>query len=175
VPGTSLTIIRSSRSSRGRYRRRGIRGVRARRRGAGPRQPLDDGIQQIADTLAVLCGDLEHRVDPQLMELQHGRPRTTIVGLVDRKERRLVSLPRHLGDLPITRHQPLTSIYHEDKQIGVAYRAAPAFEHQFVERILAGAEHSAGVGQLEVRSLPLDRLRDDVARGSGDGRHDRAA
>ena len=73
------------------------------------------------------------------------------------------------------RHQPLASIYNEDKEIRVRDRAVPALEHELVQRILTRAEHAAGVDQLELRVLPLDPLRQDVTRGAGNGRHDRAA
>ena len=50
-----------------------------------------------------------------------------------------------------------------------------AFEHERVQRILARAEHAAGIDQLELRALPLGRLRDDIARRAGNRRDDRAA
>ena len=56
-----------------------------------------------------------------------------------------------LGDLAVARHQPLAAIHHEHKEIRLADRAPPTLEHERVQRILARAEHAAGIGQLEAR------------------------
>ena len=57
-------------------------------------------------------------------------------------------------------HQPFAAIHNEHKEIRVGDRAPAALEHERVQRILAGAEHPAGIGQLEAAALPLDRLRE---------------
>ena len=62
----------------------------------------------------------------------------------------------------------------EHKKIGVSNRAAAAFEHKLVERVLACAEHAAGVGQFEVRALPFGREGDDIAGRAGNRSDDRS-
>ena len=101
VPGVSLTIIRSSRSNRltsddlPAFGRPTIaidtsRPARLRASFAAPSaasastaaldsrgvpQALDDRVQQIADAFAVLGGNLEHRVEAKLIEIQRARSR----------------------------------------------------------------------------------------------------
>jgi hypothetical protein len=55
-----------------------------------------------------------------------------IVGLVDGKQRRLVSGAYGVGDLLVARHQAFATIHNEDKEIRVFDRAPTAFEHQRV-------------------------------------------
>ena len=62
-----------------------------------------------------------------------------------------------LRDLTVARHDTFAAIDNEHKEIGVGNRATPAFEHERVQRVLAGAEHAAGVDQLEMRALPFRR------------------
>jgi hypothetical protein len=71
-------------------------------------------------------------------------------------------------------HQPLAAVHDEHEQVGGMNRAAAALEHELVQRILAGAEHAAGVDHLERHAAPLGRMRDHVARGPGNRRDDRA-
>jgi hypothetical protein len=78
-------------------------------------------------------------------------------------------------DVLVARDQAFPAVGDEDQQFGLGERPAPARDDQFVERVLAGAEHPAGVGQLEADLVGHDRVGDDVAGRPGDGRHDRAA
>ena len=206
VPGISLTIIRSSRSNRltsddlpafgrptiatddlGRTgpvivaaaARRAVVVARlpARRpvaRRAGTR--CDDRVEQVADALAVLGRDLEHRVEAELIELERAGLGPLVVGLVDgeddrpvRPARTTLAISRSPGTSP---SRPSTT---RTRRSAVRDRALPAFEHELVQRILAGAEHAAGVDELEARALPLRRLGNHVARGARDRRHDGAA
>jgi hypothetical protein len=139
------------------------------------RQAFDDFVQQITNALSVLSGDLEHRLEAELMKLEDPGTRATVVDLVDCNHRRLVCRAHDLRNVPIARHDPLAPIHNKHKEIGVSDRSTPAFEHQFVKRVLACAEHAAGVGQLEARALPFRRKSDDVARGPGDRSDDRAS
>ncbi|MNC88020.1 hypothetical protein D3C83_38010 [compost metagenome] len=100
--------------------------------------------------------------------------RPPVVGLVDRQQHRLVRRVQHARDVEIARHHAFAAICHEHKQIRVRDGAPPAFEHEFVQRIGTGAEHPPGVDEREVRALPFDGLRHDVAGRAGNGRDDRA-
>ena len=51
--------------------------------------------------------------------------------------------------------------------VSIARRAA--LEDQFMQRVEGGAEHAAGVGQLEAGVLPHHRVGKHVAGGAGDG------
>ena len=119
-------------------------------------QALDDRVEQIADAIAVLGRNLVHRIEPELIELEHTGARPSIVGLVDREQRGLARLANHLGDFLVAGHQAFASIRHEHKEIGVGDRAASAFEHEGMQRILARAEHTSSVCQLEMGAPPLD-------------------
>ena len=62
--------------------------------------------------------------------------------------------------------RPFAAVDDQDQHIGLLERALPAFEHQRVQRILAGPEHASGIYELEARALPLRGLGDHVARGA---------
>ena len=115
-----------------------------------PRQPLDHRIEQIADAVAVFGRDLVHGIEPQLIQLEDAALRTLVVGLVDRQQRRLAGFPDHSGDLVIPGDEAFTAIRHEHEQIGVGNSAAPALEHERVQRILAGAKHPTRIDQFEM-------------------------
>ena len=72
-------------------------------------------------------------------------------------------------------HESLPSIDDEDEEIRRHDRAAPALEHELVQRILAGAEHAARINDIERHTAPLRLLRDHVTRRACDRRDDRAA
>ena len=112
--------------------------------------------------------------NPSSIELERTGARASIVGLVDGEQRGFAGVADHLGDFLVARHQAFAAIRHEHKEIGVGDRAAAAFEHERMQRILAGAEHAAGIDQLEMGALPLDRLGNDVARRARDRRDDGA-
>ena len=189
VPGISDTIIRSSRSSRltsddlpalGRptiatavSSRSGSTSA-VTRAGASARQPLDDLVHQLADALPVLGADLDDRVEAEPVQLERPAARAPIVGLVDRQDRRRRPRPDGGGNVLVAGHQPLAAVDDEHDEVRRPQRAPAALDHQLVQRILAGAEHPAGVGQLERPILASDRMRDDVPGGARDGRHDGA-
>ena len=53
-------------------------------------------------------------------------------------------------------------------------RALATLDHHVVQRVGGGAEQAAGVDQVEGDALPTHRVADDIARGPGDGRDNRA-
>ena len=71
------------------------------------------------------------------------------------------------GDLLVAGHQTFPAVDHEDEQIGAGNRALALADDQIVERILAGAEQSAGI-ESSKRCPPDDRPRERVARRAGD-------
>ena len=125
-------------------------------------------VEQLANALAVLGGDLEHRLEPELVELDDAGLRARLSSVLLTASSAGLSAARTARAIS---RSPGTSafaaIHNEHKEIGVRNRATPAFEHERVQRILAGAEHPAGIDQLEMRALPLRRLRDDIARRPG--------
>ena len=173
VPGMSLTIDRSSFSNRfssddlptfGRPTiatgglRRFVRRVAGARGRAG--KPRDDLVQQVADALAVLGGDLDDRLEAELVELD-GRVRApAVVGLVDRhQDRRLrrLAAPRRSPRRP----RPALRAHRRRTQSPRSRWPAGRADDQLVQRIVAGAEHPAGIDQRERRPLPLGRLRNE--------------
>ena len=185
VPGISLTIERSSFSSRlssddlptfGRPTIAIAVSSEVSSPGslrAGSR--LHDLVEQIADPVAVLGGDLDDRLEPELVELEHPAARPLVVGLVDRHQHRRLGRPQVAGDLLVARTSPSRPSTTNTMTSAVSSAFRPWMIDQLVERILAGAEHPAGIDQPEGRFLPLGRLSNDVAGRPGDRRDDRAA
>jgi DNA-binding protein HU-beta len=97
-----------------------------------------------------------------------------VVHLVHRQQRRLSGIPHGLRDLAIPPDQPFTAIHNEHKEIGLADLPPPALPNELVQWILARAEHAARIGQLEMRTFPFHRLRQDIAGGARQRRHDRS-
>jgi hypothetical protein len=137
-------------------------------------QPLDDFVEQISYPFAMLRRDLRHGIEAKLIELD-GSFRTAVIRLVDGEERRLVGGADGIRDLAIAGEQTLAAIDDEHQQIGGLNRAAAALEDKLVEWILADAEHSAGVHDLERHAAPFRLLRNHIARRARNGRDDRAA
>ena len=131
----------------------------------------DDLVEQVANTVAVFGGDLDDRLEAELIELDRAAARPLVVGLVDRHQHRHVHRAEPLGDLLVAGHQPVASIYNEDNDLR-------RFERPLARRCTtsswsgscARAEHPAGIDQRERNPLPLSRLRDHVARRPGDRR-----
>ncbi len=120
------------------------------------RQLLENRIEEIPDAIAMLGGNLVDRIEPELIELEHTVARSSIVGLVDGEQRGFARLADHLGDFLVAGHQTFASIRHEHKEIGLSDGATSALEHKGMQRILARAEHTSGICDLEVGAAPLD-------------------
>jgi hypothetical protein len=144
------------------------------RLGLGDRQPAGHGVEQIADARSVLRRDRHDRVEAQRVELDHAGLRLAIVGLVDGDDHRPAALPDGRGDLFVAGHQTVLAVGDEHDQIGRRDRAMALLKDELVQRILAGAEHAAGVDDGDVRTLPFGLGGDDVAGGAGDRRDDGA-
>ena len=78
------------------------------------------------------------------------------------------------GDLLIAGDQPFAAVDDEHDDVGGFERPSPLNDDEFVERIGARTEHSAGIHQPERLFEPLCRLVNDVTSGAGDGRDDGA-
>ena len=120
---------------------------------------------------AVLGGDLEHRVDPEPVELERAVARALVVDLVhgqnDGPARSRAARWRSSRRPPTRPSRPSAD---EDQQIRAFDRALPLDDDQLVQRILAGAVQTACVEQLKGRLPPRDRLRSSASRvvpGSG--------
>ena len=181
VPGVSLTIDRSSWSSRLRSddfptlgRPTMATAVSSGSDGRVPpgRQPLDDLVEQVAHALAVLGRHLDDRLEPELVELDRAAAGPLVVGLVDRHQDRDGGRSEPRGNLLVPRNEPLASIYNKNNDVGRFERAPAGQDDELVQRIGAGAEHAARIDQREDNSLPLSRLRDHVAGRPGDGGDD---
>ncbi len=135
-------------------------------------QPLDHFVEEIADALPVLRGNLHDRLEPELVEIERARLRALVVGLVDRDDDRPPFRADGLGDFEVGRHQPLASIDDEHEDGGIFERAPPVLEHLLLERILALAEHAGRVGQQKRHVAPVGGLLDDIAGRSGRRVHD---
>ena len=78
------------------------------------------------------------------------------------------------GDLLVAGDQTLATVDNEHQQIGASDRPLALFDDQCVKRILARAEQSAGIKQLERHALPGDRARQRIARRARYRSDDRA-
>ena len=136
------------------------------------RQAADDRVEQIADARPVLGGDRDHGIEAQRVELDEAGLRLAIVGLVHGDHDRPAALPHGRGNLLVARDEPVPAVEDEDDEIGRRDRAMSLLQHELVQRILARAEHAAGVDDRDVRALPLGVRGDDVAGGAGNRRDD---
>ena len=178
VPGISLTIARSSRSSRltsddlptlGRptiataVSGSGALGARLAR--AGSR--AHDLVEQVADAVAVLGGDLDDRLEAEREELDRATraPARSSVLLTARSPARR-ALRTRCGNLLVARHEPLAPVDDEaPRRRRDVERPQPVLDDQFVQRIRSRAEHSAGIDEREAAVAPLGRRRQSC-RGS---------
>ena len=123
----------------------------------------------------MLGGDLDYRFEAESVEFERASTRAFVVGLVDDHHDRGLRRPQRRGDLFVARDQTFPSIDHKHKQVGGFHGTAAMGDHQFVQRIFAGAEHPARIDQIERSPLPVRRQSIDVAGRSGHRRDDGAA
>ena len=123
----------------------------------------------------MLGGDLDDRLEPELVKFEHAAARPFVVGLVDRHDDRRLGAPQMLRDLLITGNQPFPPVDDKHNDISGFQRTLTMNDDQFVQGIRAGAEHSAGVDQGERGVLPVRRLMDDIPGRAGDRRDDRSS
>ena len=176
VPGTSDTIIRSSRNRRltsddfpalGRPTMatassagacppwRSSSSVGAAASGdarAGSRRI--DLVHQVADTPSVLGAHLDHGIEAQAIEVERSGFGALVVGLVDGQQHRPAGAAGGPGNLLVAGDQAGPAVDHEDDEIGGLEGAATGVDDQFVQGVGAVAEHAAGVGQHEGRRRP---------------------
>ena len=90
----------------------------------GP-QPLHDLIEQLAHPGPVLGGNLEHRLEAELVELHRRLQRALVVGLVDGEQHGKAGLAQLARDPLVAGDQPFASIHEQHQQIGVDDGALP--------------------------------------------------
>ena len=122
----------------------------------------------------MLGRDLNHRLEPELIELTGSSAGPFVVGLVDRHDDRDIGRPQSFGNLLVSRNEPLAPIHHEHHDLSHIDCPLPRDDDQLVQRIFARAKHAAGIDEREGNSLPLSGLRDHIARRPGNWRDDRA-
>ncbi len=88
-------------------------------------QQDDDLVEQVTDSLAVLRGNLDHRLDPQLEELHRAVAGAAVVHLVHRHEDRLPARTQRLGDLVVARRASLPAVHDQHEQVGHLDRPLP--------------------------------------------------
>jgi hypothetical protein len=93
----------------------------------------------------MLGGYLDNRIETELEELRRRRLRTFVVGLIYCDQHRPVRLAQLLRDALVARDEPFASIDHQNQEIGSAQGPLSLADHQLVQRILAMAEHPAGI------------------------------
>ena len=143
--------------------------------GSDRREPCHDLVEQLGDARAMLRGDFEHRIEPELKKFERRFLRSLVVGLVDGEDHRPAGLAQLAGDAFVAGHEPFASVDQEHEQVGADHRAFALLDDELVERVLAGAEEPAGVEERELGACPGDGPPQRIARRSGDRRHDRAA
>ena len=73
-----------------------------------------------------------------------------------------------------TRRSIVAPIDEKDQEIGADDGALPLGHDELVQRILAGAVKPTSIGDQERMAGPRRGCRERIARGSGDGRNNRA-
>ena len=114
--------------------------------------------------MSVLGRDLEHRLEPELVELHAPAARALVVGLVDRQETGTAGLAQLARDRLVARDQPFAAVDQQHQQIGAGDRALPLLDDQLVQRILARAVQPAGIEQLERRCRATTTGRASASR-----------
>jgi hypothetical protein len=95
----------------------------------GPgRQAFDDLVEQIADALTVFAGDLQNRIEAQLVEVDRSAPRAPIVGLVHGDDHGHPARSQRVGDVAISGHQPLAAVDDKNHQVGGIERALASLD-----------------------------------------------
>ncbi len=112
-----------------------VRGVRSLGCAAPIGQPGNDLVEQLGDAVAMLGGNLDHRLEPQLVKLEHAPARAAIVGLVHRHHDRPAHHADAARDLLVARDQTLASIHDEDEEIRGLQRFKPLLDDQRVQRV----------------------------------------
>jgi hypothetical protein len=123
----------------------------------------------------VFRGDLQHRIDAELIEVRRRPLRALVVGLVDRQQQRLSRRTKLLRDGLIAAHEALSAVDDKHNRVRAVDRALALLDDEFVKRILAGAVQPSGIKELKGGALPADRTRQRITRCTGNGSHDRPA
>ncbi len=145
-----------------------------RTRRVGGFQVLGDHFEQIANAVTVLGADLDDAIESEAREFEGGVAGAAIVGLVDGEDHRHAGIARGLGNVFVARDQSFAPVDDEHDEVGGLERLRPVRFHELVQRVLAGAEQAAGVGQLKMDPTPFHGMSNNVAGGAGDGRDDRS-
>ena len=124
-------------------------------------------VQQFPDASAVLGGEREQRLHPQLVEVPDQRIGFGGVDLVDRHEDGLVHAAQQIGDRPVHRRQALAPVHQEDERVGFVDRAARLLADQSQHPVLGGRHQAAGVDQLKPPSPVVALGVMPVARHAG--------
>ena len=120
------------------------------------RNTPDDLVEQVANALAVLGRDLDDRLEPELVELDRPPARPLVVGLVDRQQHRHLDAAQAGGDLLVAGTSPSRPSTTKTIRSAVCDGSLPLDHDQLMQRILARAEHAAGVDERE-RAGPATR------------------
>ena len=136
------------------------------------RQDLDHDFQQVAHRLSMLGADFDDGLEAHAIELKRAVLAATIIHFIDGQDHGHAGVANRRRNLLVAGDESLAAIDHENNEFGGCERALAAFDHQLVQRILAGAKQAAGVGQVKPRIAPGHFVRDDVTGRSSDGGHD---
>ena len=174
VPGSSLTITRSSRTSRltsddlptfGRPTMAiAVSSVAKRRFLPGNGQAREDLVQQLRDAVAMLGRHFDHGIEAHLKELEGAVPGPLVVRLVDGQNRRPPERADPLGDLLIARDQPLAAVDDEHDQVRLLERPESVLDHELVQRVGRRAEQAAGIDQGEASVRATRPARERTSR-----------
>ena len=117
----------------------------------------------------------EHGVEAKLVKLLRSSSLGRAINLVHRQDRRHSELPDPLGHPPIGRNEALSTVDQHQSQVSTIQRPENPLRYLALEGVIAGAKESSSVDELETRTLPLDRLTQDIPGGARHSRHNRCS
>ena len=123
--------------------------VVARIRHRGRRHQPEDLVEQIANAVAVLGGDLKHGLEAELIELHDAGAGALVVGFVDREQYLLAGCTQFLRDGLVARDEPFAAVHHHDEQVRTGDGTLALLDDEFVQRVETGAVQSAGIADVE--------------------------
>ena len=94
----------------------------------------------------MLGGDLDDRLEAQLIEIQRAGARAPVVGFVDRHNDRFARGSNGRGNFQIGGHEPFAAVDDKHEDIGGGQGAPSVLHDELLQRILALAKHPRGIG-----------------------------
>src|SRR5262249_38663833 len=105
----------------------------------------DDLVEQVTNPGAMLGGYFEHRVEPELIELQGPGLGALVVSLVDCDDDGQSCLAKLAGYRLVRRNQTFAAVHEKNEQVRAGDRPLPLPNNKLMQRIFTGAIQASSV------------------------------